>query len=122
VWTLLRRLPVIRSATNRLLINRLVYKLQTRPNVLSTKSPYTSWESLTDRTYSARHLPRTTRCSSGCSPVAPASVAELFRREQPRVSAKSTLLFSHFAQWFVDGFLRTDPKDPTRTPPPTTST
>jgi prostaglandin-endoperoxide synthase 2 len=112
VWTLLRRLPGVKSATNRLLINRFVTKLETRPNVLSTKTPYTSWESLTDRTYSARHLPPDDELQQRLQPEA--SVAELFRREQPRVSAKSTLLFSHFAQWFVDGFLRTDPEDPTR--------
>jgi prostaglandin-endoperoxide synthase 2 len=112
VWTLLRWLPGVRSATNRVLINRLVYKLDTRPNILSTKSPYTSWESLTDRTYSARHLPPDKRLQHRLQ--SEASIAELFRREQSRVSAKSTLLFSHFAQWFVDGFLRTDPKDPTR--------
>jgi prostaglandin-endoperoxide synthase 2 len=113
VWTLLRWLPGVRSATNRVLINRLVYKMHTRPNILSTKTPYTSWESLTDRTYSARHLPPDKRLQHRLQPEA--SVAELFRRrEQPRVSAKSTLLFSHFAQWFVDGFLRTDPDDVTR--------
>ncbi|MGY1762277.1 peroxidase family protein [Geodermatophilus sp. SYSU D00779] len=112
LWTLLRRLPGVRSATNRLLINRLVYKLDTRPNILSTKTPYTSWESLTDRTYSARHLPPDNRLQHRLPPEA--SVAELFRREEPRESAKSTLLFSHFAQWFVDGFLRTDPDDVTR--------
>jgi prostaglandin-endoperoxide synthase 2 len=112
VWTLLRWLPGVRSATNRLLINRLVYKMDTRPNILSTKTPYTSWESLTDRTYSARHLPPDDELQQRLQPEA--SVAELFRREKPRESAKSTLLFSHFAQWFVDGFLRTDPNDVTR--------
>ena len=112
VWTLLRRLPGVRSATNRLVINRLVYKMDTRPNMLSTKTPYTSWESLTDRTYSARHLPPDTRLQHRLQ--SEASVAELFCRKEPRVSAKSTLLFSHFAQWFVDGFLRTDPNDVTR--------
>jgi prostaglandin-endoperoxide synthase 2 len=112
VWTLLRRLPGVRSATNRLVINRLVYKMDTRPNMLSTKTPYTSWESLTDRTYSARHLPPDPRLQHRLQ--SEASVAELFHREEPRVSAKSTLLFSHFAQWFVDGFLRTDPNDVTR--------
>ncbi len=112
VWTLLRWLPGVRSATNRLLINQLVYKLRTRPNVLSTKTPYTSWESLTDRTYSARHLPPDHALQHRLQPEA--SVAELFRRKEPRESAKSTLLFPHFAQWFVDGFLRTDPDDVTR--------
>jgi len=112
MWTLLRWLPGVRSATNRLLINRLIYKMRTRPHLLSTKSPYTSWESLTDRTYSARHLPPDLQLQHRLQPEA--SVAELFRRKEPRVSAKSTLLFSHFAQWFVDGFLRTDPNDVTR--------
>jgi prostaglandin-endoperoxide synthase 2 len=112
LWTLLRWLPGVRSATNRVLINRLVYKMHTRPNILSTKTPYTSWESLTDRTYSARHLPPDKRLQHRLQPEA--SVAELFCRKEPRESAKSTLLFSHFAQWFVDGFLRTDPNDVTR--------
>src|SRR3712207_8828640 len=37
VWTLLRWLPGVRSATNRVLINRLVYKLDTRPNVVRSE-------------------------------------------------------------------------------------
>ena len=41
------------------------------------------------------------------------AVVDLFKRTETgdRRSPKSTLLFPHFAQWFVDGFLRTDPKD-----------
>jgi prostaglandin-endoperoxide synthase 2 len=43
-------------------------------------------------------------------------IVALFRRPNHRArdAKKSTLLFPFFAQWFVDGFLRTDPKNPLR--------
>ena len=42
---------------NRRIINNAIGKVEPpRPYRLSTKAPYTSWESLTDRTYSAREL------------------------------------------------------------------
>ncbi len=111
-WSLLRRVPGVRSATNRLFINQLVYKMKTRPQALSTMSSYTSWESLTDRTYSQRHLPP----APGLKARLPSakSACELFRRGEAggTPSEKSTLLFPHFAQWFTDGFLRTDPTNP----------
>jgi prostaglandin-endoperoxide synthase 2 len=83
-----------------------------RPNPFSTMSTYTSWASLTDRTFSGRHLP-------AAAPLAdlPGAdrVADLFVRPEGTFtpSPKSTVLFSYFAQWFTDGFLRSD-----RTPPP----
>ena len=109
VWRLLRATPGLRSVTNSLMINRFVYKLRTRPDALSTLAEYTSWASLTDRTWSARHLPPDRALQARLPDVAEA--ARLFVRtgEASRPSAKSTLLFPHFAQWFVDGFLRTDP-------------
>lgn len=111
VWRFLRATPYLRSATNSVMINRFVYKLRTRPDALSTLAEYTSWESLTDRTWSARHLPPD-RALQERLPDA-AAAAQLFARTgaASRPSAKSTLLFPHFAQWFVDGFLRTDPTD-----------
>lgn len=75
-------------------------------------STYTSWASLTDKTFSSRHLP-------AAAPVAdlPAvdEVADLFARPDGEFTPcpKSTVLFSYFAAWFTDGFLRSD-----RTPPP----
>jgi prostaglandin-endoperoxide synthase 2 len=112
LWRFVARVGVLRSAANNLIINTMVYKLKTRPDVLSTMSQYTSWASLTDRTYSDRHLPPDPHLQTHLPPAP--EVVELFRRSESggRPSKKSTLLFPHFAQWFVDGFLRTDPKNP----------
>ena len=112
LWRFLRRTPLLNSATDRLIIDRMVYKMKTRPNALSAMSSYTSWESLTDRTFSARHLPPDPTLQARLPPVSQA--VELFLRagSASTASRKSTLLFPHFAQWFVDGFLRTDPTDP----------
>jgi prostaglandin-endoperoxide synthase 2 len=115
-WWLAARLPRVGRKVNRQLVNRAILKMPTRPEPLSTMAPYTSWESLTDRTFSGRHLPPTAPPADLPSPE---RVAELlFRRSGgTRLSAKSTVLFSHFAQWFTDGFLRSDrsePRDPRR--------
>lgn len=113
VWRFLSR-PALRSRVNRLLINSAVNKVPPRPNPLSTLAPYTSWSSLTDRTYDARHLP-----PKEIPQLPPAEeVAELFlRRGEDRLCPKSTVTFAYFAQWFTDGFLRSDrsvERDPRR--------
>jgi prostaglandin-endoperoxide synthase 2 len=89
-------------------INRAVHATRNRPHPFSTLSDYTSWDSLTDRTYLARHLP----------PVPPPvraapdqkAVQALFKRPPggQRMSDKSTCLFPAFAQYLTDGFIRTD--------------
>ncbi|AFM17545.1 heme peroxidase family protein [Mycolicibacterium chubuense NBB4] len=111
-WRTLARTPKVRSRVNKWIINRSIYTMATRPAPLSTRSDYTSWESLHDRAYSLRHLPANPALQIGQPPVD--RVAELFRRPTPRSapSDRSTLLFPLFAQWFVDGFLRTDPTCP----------
>ncbi|HET6736229.1 peroxidase family protein [Mycobacterium sp.] len=110
-WAIVGRMPKLRSTVNRFLINRMVYTMPTRPLGLSTYEDrdYRSWPGLTDRTWSARHLPGDDQFPD--PPPEVATVVGLFERPAGReqVSAKSTLLFPHFAQWFVDGFLRTDP-------------
>ncbi len=112
LWRLLRETPKLNAAVDQLIIDRMVYKMRTRPNALSTMSSYTSWESLTDRSYSARHLPPDPALQRRLPPLEDA--VALFSRDATHAtpSQKSTLLFPHFAQWFVDGFLRTDPNDP----------
>lgn len=113
LWLVLRRIPRVNSRVNRFLINSSIYTMQTRPPALSTKSTYTSWDSLHDRAFSARHL-------KGAGDFAPdakpdrSCVAALFERPAgvQTESESSSLLFPFFAQWFVDGFLRTDPRDP----------
>ncbi len=113
LWRLLSR-PGLRSRVNRVLINSAVGKVPTRPNPLSTLAPYTSWSSLTDRSYDARHLP-----PHEASDLPPAeAVADLFVRPgEATLCPKSTVTFAYFAQWFTDGFLRSDrsvARDPRR--------
>lgn len=110
VWKLAQAIGPLGRWVNAKLVNLAIYKMPTRPLPLSTMADYTSWDSLTDRTYSDRHLPPRDLPGGPLPPVG--DVAALFkRRGETIVSSKSSLLFSHFAQWFTDGFLRTDRKD-----------
>jgi prostaglandin-endoperoxide synthase 2 len=98
----------LRSSTNRFIINRFASRMRPRPDPLSTMAPFTSWWSLTDRRWSARHLPPVDQ--NGRPPVD--EVERLFHLcGDQRMSDHSTLLFPHFAQWFTDGFLHTDPNN-----------
>jgi Animal haem peroxidase len=97
-----------------LVVNQAVGYTRARPHPWSTKSDYTSWDSLTDRTYQARHLP------AANTPVQPpeAEVQKLFQRPDGttgRLSDKSTCLFPAFAQYLTDSFIRTMPSDRSRT-------
>lgn len=97
-----------------LVVNNLVTCTRNRPHPWSTLSEYTSWQSLTDRTYLARHLP------PALLPIQPdeIQVRQLFARPEGssgRLSKKSTCLFPAFAQYLTDGFIRTDPADRRRT-------
>ncbi|MEM8924909.1 MAG: peroxidase family protein [Actinomycetota bacterium] len=113
---LLNRFGPSRRWLNRLLIDRLVTKCRERPHPWSTAHDYVSWTSLTERRWSARHLP----AYDPDQPLPPVEeVVELFRRPDgvpSRLSSKSTLLFPAFAQYLTDGFIRTrmpsDDEDP----------
>lgn len=116
LWLLVQHIGPLRQRVNRALINNAVMKVPPRPQPLSTLADYTSWSSLTDRTYDARHLP-----PQDAMALAPdvETVLELFEREDgaTKECPKSTLLLPYFAQWFTDGFLRSDrsePRDPRR--------
>lgn len=110
VWRLLESTPGVRNFVNRLMIDAAIYKTETRPYPFSTMSPYTSWDSLTDRTYSSRHLgPKAPKPGL----PSPQDLSTLFARDgEMTVCPKSTVLFAYFAQWFTDGFLRTSLTDP----------
>lgn len=101
------------QAASRLAIDKLVASAPNRPHAWSTASTYTSWKSLTDKTYQGRQLPAT---DLGTLPDVGA-VAALFARPpgKQRMSDKSTCLFPAFAQYLTDGFIRTNPNDPART-------
>ncbi len=118
VWNIIQAIPFLEKQVNKFLINSAVYKARVRPHPFSllgleaTNSTYTSWESLTDRRYTGRHLPPAEPEYIQSLPELE-QVVRLFERptDNEQLSSKSTLLFSHFAQWFTDGFLRTDRKN-----------
>jgi prostaglandin-endoperoxide synthase 2 len=103
-------IPPLRRVLSRIAINHYAYATSLRPRALSLASDYTSWLSLTDRSFTGRHLP----------PADPAAMAELpgeadvnllYRRGQEVRSTDTSVLFMFFAQWFTDSFLRTDRDD-----------
>jgi prostaglandin-endoperoxide synthase 2 len=113
IWDLIQAIPPARRAVNKTLTNLAIYKFPTRPNPFSTMADYTSWDSLTDRTFDSRHLP----AARTIDPALPEIEAfkDLYTRQEFIESPQSTVLFSYFAQWFTDGFLRSDratPPDP----------
>ena len=70
IWAIVQSIGPLRRRLNRLLLDIEIYKAKTRPYALSMSAPkwskgnplpasynYTSWDSLTDRTYTGRHLP-----------------------------------------------------------------
>lgn len=113
-WRWVESVPFLARHANRFIINSACKITRNRPHPLSTVSDYTSWRSLTDRTYFARHLPPV-----AADPTLPevSQVLSLFRRKpgEARECRKSTLLFPVFAQYLTDGFLRTDMNDRRRT-------
>lgn len=108
IWDFIQSNEGLKKAVNKKLINNAIYKLPTRPFPFSTRASYTSWDSLTDRTYSALHLAPAEKLADNLP--AAEDVGILFKKinGETRYSPKSTVLFPYFVQWFTDGFLRTD--------------
>lgn len=108
LWDFLQSNSGFQRKVNKTLINRAIYKVPTRPYPFSLMAPYTSWDSLTDRTYTGRHLPADPSFNQRSLPELN-ELAVLFKKRGKTIeSEKSTLLFPYFVQWFTDGFLRTD--------------
>ena len=98
--------PGLARRINSIAIGRLVMATRNRPHPWSTLSDHVSWRGLTDRSYSARHLPP----QAIPDLPAPETVGNLFRvrdGEEQRLCPKSTCLFPAFAQYLTDGFIRT---------------
>jgi prostaglandin-endoperoxide synthase 2 len=106
----LRRLPFGPRLVTAAFVSLLADATPPRPRPFTLAGDYTSWISLTDRSFSGRHLPP---AAAGKELPTEAEVLELFRRppggETP--SADTSVLFLLFAQWFTDSFLRTDHSD-----------
>lgn len=107
------KIPIVHRHLNRYLINKYANSAPARPRQLSLRADHTSWASLTDKTYTARHLP-----PNPTPQILPdiALIEDLWRRAdgQEILSKDTSLLFAFFAQWFTDSFLRTDNDDPKR--------
>ena len=114
VWRLIQRVDPLETVVNRALINRSINVLAPRPSRLSTRLPYTTYETLTDKTFNSRQLQPSTNAPRTAPPAD--EVVELFRRRTFIPCEKSTVLFAYFAQWFTDGFLRSNRKDETDAP------
>jgi prostaglandin-endoperoxide synthase 2 len=100
----------IRRLVSRALINKFGYSTTLRPRALSLASDYTSWLSLTDHTFSGRHLPPSTPEEQAALP-AETDVLPLYRRERMTPATDTSVMFMFFAQWFTDSFLRTSMTD-----------
>ena len=130
-WSLVQCNAWLNKMANRILVNSAIAKIPVRPLPFSTRSPYTSWASLTQRAHTGMHLPPTDwkPLASGSimglylkpadafvqnlPPVE--SLGVLFRQDGPtRYSEKSTLLLPYFVQWFTDSFIRSDRENPLR--------
>ncbi|MES2625374.1 MAG: peroxidase family protein [Pseudomonadota bacterium] len=117
IYGLLDRLPwLVRFAASipflRRLFSDIYINLQTcsapaRPHAFSMAESYTTWKSLTDKTFTGRHLPE----AQDLPELPPIDkVVALWRRKnnQEILSEETSMLFSFFAQWFTDSFLRTN--------------
>jgi Animal haem peroxidase len=105
VLLLSTRWPWLASRINAAIIDGSVNASRRRPHPWSTVHPYVSWTSLTDRSWSARHLPAAQLEHLPSED----QVAQFFAAPsagQERCP-KSTLLFPAFAQYLTDGFIRT---------------
>lgn len=108
LWRCAQRVGPLERAINRALINHGINVLPPRPYRLSTKHDFTSQDTLVDRTYNARQLPPAGAVEARRSLPEPERVLTLFQRDEFIPSEKSTVLFAYVAQWFTDGFLRSD--------------
>jgi prostaglandin-endoperoxide synthase 2 len=125
IWNFVQTTKPLARLANRALIDSAIGRIPTRPFVYSlmTLDPlvpdttipkktdtYTSWDSLNDRRYTGRHLPPDPDFNRDGNLPKLADLAVLFRKKNGKtiLSAKSTLLFPYWVQWFTDGFLRTD--------------
>ena len=107
LWTMVERVPGVHRRVNGILIDRAILKIPTRPNPLSTHGGV--------HVLGLAHRPdlRQSAPSAGRGATAEQAGAEavagLFNRQGEMTPCeKSTVLFPYFAEWFVDGFLRSE--------------
>jgi prostaglandin-endoperoxide synthase 2 len=122
----LSNIPHLGNKLSELAINHIATRTTERPRPFSLwsadpvvgdtdtgpVSDYTSWPSLTDRSFSGRHLPPAALPDLAKLKSKPEDLAPLFMRGAgPMVEDRSSVLFMFFAQWFTDSVLRVNRKD-----------
>jgi len=112
IFEFLGRKPRLRRAASRLFINSFAYATSPRPRPFSMASDYTTWPGLTDRRFTGRHLPPVNQRHL----PAEEDVVNLYRRPKDKEtkSTDTSALFTFFAQWFTDSFLRSSRHEPGR--------
>jgi prostaglandin-endoperoxide synthase 2 len=103
-----QKVPGVRRLVSTIVIEVLARTTKPRPRAFSMAGEYTTWQGLTNRRYTGRHLPPAVGPEA---PVRPSEqeVLELFRRVgEGKRDPDTSVLFVFFAQWFTDSFLRTD--------------
>ena len=135
IVSIAKYIPGLRKLINYLATNRVCNYTHPRPGAFSLWShmpkpapldeqgpvgEYTTWPMLTDRTFSARHLPpasldyiRNLPEDTTYNPETGTigEVTALFAREGNIKKGRSSVLFMFFAQWFTDSILRVNPLD-----------
>ena len=113
ITDLLRRVPFGPRLATDALVGLLANSTPPRPRPFTLAADYTTWVSLTDRSFSGRHLP--VAADGGALPEE-ADVLSLFRRPPGGgvPSVDTSVFFLLFAQWFTDSFCRTSRDDARR--------
>jgi len=122
--------PVAR-AVNRIATNRLSNSTNPRPNTYSLWSPlgaaetpsqYLSWHSVTDKKYFGLHTrpvddayTRSLPSNEKTDDFPFGEITHLFARDNNFTEGRSSVFFMFFAQWFTDGFFRSDFHDDRKT-------
>lgn len=105
--------PWFGRKANKIATNRIINRCRHRPHPWSMIHDYVSWSSLTEKLWSARHLP-----AKELNSPKRKDLENLFKRTKQRLSPKSTCLFPAFAQYLTDGFIRTRMPDKDEDPDP----
>ena len=105
ILALISRWPWLDRKINAYAINAAVNVARSRPHPLTTAHDYVSWVTLTDKRWSARHLPPNDKLKAPSIE----EVVKLFIRPEggQKLSPRSSCLFPAFAQYLTDGFIRT---------------
>lgn len=111
-WNLVNKSLFLRRCIAKYFVSTKTSLLPNQPFPLTTMAPYTSWDSLTDKTYNARYLPPNPAYNAQLPPVE--EVVKLFVRDPYKkpIAPNISMLLPSFASWVLDSIFYTDRKNP----------